>query len=370
MSKTKLNNIQEPEKPEESTFKKFLILTIFLIVLVVARSIDYVLYVRLSDDMANYAWYLGSLVLTMMFCVVSWPVVWYKMVFTDHITPEMRKTPLTVYIVLGALDAVGNILSTIPAPFLPGPLQVILTQIVIPANMLLSFVFLKMRYHILHGVGVILVIVGVSFALVPSFGEIFDGDSFNFTLILYIGLLIISTVPQAASNVYKEYSLKETELDVWYLNAWVATFQLLLGALTFWMVFINVFSDNANIVPSTLGAYLFDATSCFMGFNTRPNDLCNEAPVVFMIYMVFNMTYNITLLYVFQKGSATLAVVASALRVALSAFGFQIRAIAGPAFQDLTVWSVISVIILTGAIVVYRIKPEKKVNEDGNLEKQ
>ena len=41
--------------------------------------------------------------------------------------------------------------------------------------------------------------------------------------------------------------------------------------------------------------------------------------------MCFNVTYNILILVVFQRGSSTLAVVASAARLVLSSFGFLVR---------------------------------------------
>eukprot|EP00128_Syssomonas_multiformis_P005617 Colp12_sorted_trinity150504_noHs@10440 len=125
--------------------KESLYLTLLLVVLVLARSIDYVLYVRMAKDMKNYAWFLGSIALPAAFVIVSWPIVWYKMKFTDHITPEMRKTPMKYYLILGGFDAFQNILSAIPAPFIPGPLQVVVSQLAIPINMGMSFLFLSTR---------------------------------------------------------------------------------------------------------------------------------------------------------------------------------------------------------------------------------
>ena len=37
---------------------------------------------------------------------------------------DMRTTPARYFIVCGFLDFVGNLLVTIPAPFVPGPVQV------------------------------------------------------------------------------------------------------------------------------------------------------------------------------------------------------------------------------------------------------
>jgi len=191
-------------------------------------------------------------------------------------------------------------------------------------------------------------------------------QKFDFTTFLYLLLLVASTFPQAGSNVYKEYALKQKKLDVWYFNAWVAFFQLIIGAITIPMVFNEVLAGGQPISPRELPEYLYSATRCFFGFNSKPNDVCDETALTFVFYIVFNMTYNIALLIVFKYGSATLAVVASALRVALSAFGFQVQYIAGPAWRSLNIPDYISVVILIIALVVYKIKNESrsKKNEE------
>ena len=47
--------------------------------------------------------------------------------------------------------------------------------------------------------------------------------------LLWIGILVISCVPMCLSSVYKEIALGEMEIDVVYLNGWVAVFQFLMA---------------------------------------------------------------------------------------------------------------------------------------------
>jgi len=135
------------------------------------------------------------------------------------------------------------------------------------------------------------------------------------------------------------------------------------------MVFNNVLAGGNSIDPNDLPGYIESATRCFLGYNSQPTDVCDETLLVFVFYIIFNMTFNIALLVVFKEGSATLAVVAGALRVALSAFGFQIPFIAGPAWRSLNPFDYAAVAILIIALIVYKIREEKKETTEVLLDK-
>eukprot|EP00003_Mantamonas_plastica_P030638 TRINITY_DN7696_c0_g1_i1.p1 TRINITY_DN7696_c0_g1~~TRINITY_DN7696_c0_g1_i1.p1 ORF type:complete len:341 (-),score=108.64 TRINITY_DN7696_c0_g1_i1:665-1687(-) len=259
--------------------------------------------------------------------------------------------------VMAALDSLNAILGTIPAPKLPGALQVVLSQTIIPFNMIMSYFYLKARYVKTHYIGVFFIIAGVLVAMIPNF-ENSSGQSAGFIWIL---MFIVSNIPGAASNVYKENKLKAMDMDVWYFNAWVALFQLIFGFATFPTVFSDLLSGGAPIKPSEMGVYLENATKCFFGVNSLPGDDCEGTFVIFLFFIAFNMTFNISMLLVFKHGSATLAVVASALRVALSEIEFTICFIAGPVCHALSMYDVISLFVLLAGIVCYKLRPEESL---------
>jgi hypothetical protein len=77
------------------------------------------------------------------------------------------------------------------------------------------------------------------------------------------------------------------------------------------------------------------------------------------------MCYNILILVVFKRGSSTLAVVASAARLALSNIGFLIPVLAGEATKKkLSIFDIIALLILIAGIVIYRVKEEIKPQEE------
>jgi hypothetical protein len=80
-------------------------------------------------------------------------------------------------------------------------------------------------------------------------------------------------------------------------------FQLLWGIATFWTIHISAFQSPA-IAWSDIPAYLSNAHHCFVGdigvvsVGGKPEDCSHDALLLFVIFIVFNITYNQLMLYV------------------------------------------------------------------------
>ena len=182
--------------------------------------------------------YFSAVILAMP---ISFIVVWYKMLFTNDITvgapsppalgpwprlpapcfvaqPEMRRFPHYKFAIMAFFDTSFNVFSTFPvqhlgyvwkagAPALrhaePGPLLVphrgdlsnVLSQTILPINMVGSFFFLGARFKAVHYLGAFLVIYGILVKLSPDMGTPAFGGSLG-----WIALAILSNLPSAASN--------------------------------------------------------------------------------------------------------------------------------------------------------------------------
>jgi drug/metabolite transporter (DMT)-like permease len=141
------------------------------------------------------------------------------MIKTKDITPSMRRFPQFKFAIMGFLDTSFNLLSTFPQPHLGGAITNVMTQVVLPFNMIGSMLFLGTRFKRVHYVGSILVVYGVLVNLMPFF----EGRTPQENTDPSIGWILINALAcvfAAASNVYKEIALKDEDLDVWYANAW------------------------------------------------------------------------------------------------------------------------------------------------------
>lgn len=91
-------------------------------------------------------------------------------------------------------------------------MQVVLSQAIIPVNMVVAFTWLGTRFRATHLLGVLFVFGGVVVSTVDSMTS-------QKTAWYWLAILCLKAVPMALSNVYKEKGLKQYNLDVWYVVA-------------------------------------------------------------------------------------------------------------------------------------------------------
>lgn len=374
------STISDESKPTMNKRMKALLtsvlspLTVALLVLIATRSVDRVIFTRLAISYSNYLWFLANFILPIAFLLISWPVVWYKMLFTKDITPEMKAFPQYKFLIMGLLDTLYCLFSTFPQPKLGGDLVNVTSQVVLPFNMIGSIILLGTRYKKCHWIGSILVIYGVMVNLLPFFegnnSHKDEGhpDTYDPT-VFWIGLSVFSMVFAAASNIYKEIGLKDADLDVWYANAWIGLYQLISGAFTIWTISVPAFQDPP-IHLSVLPKYLVNAWNCFFGYevnNTITGDLelCDgNIAITFLFFIVFNIVYNMLMLYIFKGGSSVLFVVSSAVCLPLADVLYNIPLIAGSAYEAFTIYDGFALFVLVMAILTYYSEKEVRVTED------
>jgi len=156
------------------------------------------------------------------------------------------------------------------------------------------------------------------------------------------------------SSVYKEKALGETEIDVVYLNGWVAIFQFLI-AIPLCVPSAQVINMSIDeIIPNLKGGLL-----CWMGINsiTEDDDMvradnCSQAPLFVSTYLVFNVVYNILIVVILKHGSANILWMASTAIVPLSNVAFSLKIM--PGHQPLKIWDIIGLFVIMFGLVLYR----------------
>ncbi|KAG4064016.1 hypothetical protein PC123_g1083 [Phytophthora cactorum] len=311
-------------------------LAVALCLLIMARCVDRVLYTRITYDYTEFLWYFTNVILPIAFLVSSAPVVAYKIYFTDDITQEMREFPHYKYMLMALFDTLYNLLGAFPTPHIGGNMANVLSQLNLPFNMLLSYMFLQTRFKRGHILGSILVLYG-------------------------------------ASNVYKEIGLKDVDLDIWYANIWISFYQLIIGCATIWTVRIKAFSDPP--VPwADFPSYVWKAHECFIGNEVELNgkDLPCDSGVlaVFLVFIVFNTMYNQLMLYIFKEGSSVLFVVSSAVGLPLTDLLYMIPLLTGKAAsQAFTIYDGFSLFVLVMGLLVYHSEKEERKRGTESVEK-
>jgi hypothetical protein len=277
----------------------------------------------------------------------------------------MLAFPRTKLAALGVFDTIYNLLSTWPVPAIGGPVSNVLSQSVVPLNLALSISVLRTRFTRLHYIGALMAVYGVLVRMIPSLsGEAeAGGNATGISYVFWVLVMIASQIPAALSNVYKEVALKGAErLDVWYTNAVISTWQLGFGLVVLPLAALPFSPDHVDL--SKLPQYAADATTCFMGGSLGPEYHCaDEATsgvVLFAVFLVFNITYNLLSLAVMQEGSSALFVVASAVRLPLVDILLLWPWLAGVATATFTIFDGFALVALLLAIYLYNADEEKE----------
>eukprot|EP00735_Rhodelphis_limneticus_P015197 TRINITY_DN937_c0_g1::TRINITY_DN937_c0_g1_i1::g.16154::m.16154 TRINITY_DN937_c0_g1::TRINITY_DN937_c0_g1_i1::g.16154 ORF type:complete len:425 (-),score=113.75,sp/Q9GSB0/CRTP1_DICDI/37.16/2e-73,CRT-like/PF08627.5/8.9e-14,CRT-like/PF08627.5/8.3e+03,DUF914/PF06027.7/5.3e-07,DUF914/PF06027.7/11,EamA/PF00892.15/2.9e+02,EamA/PF00892.15/2.7e-05,EamA/PF00892.15/4.2e+03,EamA/PF00892.15/4.3e+03,EmrE/PF13536.1/5.1e+03,EmrE/PF13536.1/3e-05,EmrE/PF13536.1/2.9e+03,EmrE/PF13536.1/4.1e+02,UAA/PF08449.6/31,UAA/P len=336
--------------------KSQLLLLLYCILLLFFATGNSILFKKMTNHWPNYQYFLTQFSTFIYVPIFFLAIVHQKA--TGKITPEMTQFPKYKFFVMGALDAVSSILMVFGGNKTRGSTQTLLQQGVIPVTMLMSIAFLKQSYRPAQYLGALLIICGVGVDFYPkAVGE--DDSDTEETSFFWAFLFFAANIPSALSSVYKEIAFTDSDLNIYYLQFWVAVWQLAFGLP---LAFINTIPlpDQPTKDVSELPGELWDGARCLAGYNTehsdpsQPEDQCDGAWVPVMLYMLFNINYNILLVLVIKHGSAALMYIVSTVRLPLANIAFSLPLIMGAAAVPMNNYDVAALLVILTGLIIYR----------------
>mmetsp|Transcript_28092 Transcript_28092/g.45064 ORF Transcript_28092/g.45064 Transcript_28092/m.45064 type:complete len:448 (+) Transcript_28092:1261-2604(+) len=262
-------------------------------------------------------------------------------------------------------------------------MQNLLSQFTLVFTVIFAYIFLKTRYHQVHYIACVLVIMSTLQAVTvevqtsnPPLGEYKGNDGYHKTSIIYILLVFISTIPAAGGNVFKQWCLqgvgaKYGELDVMYASFWSSIWQICFAMAlipTMWIKFPGVASIEINQTREAFRATFV----CFFGgrpstASPEQQELCagsgGTAFEWFIVYSVFNLSFNVSFLYLTKYMSTTWTQVANVIVFALSSIVGTSPALMGSSAKPITFEQWLGIIL--GVISLWLYTLEDEVNADG-----
>eukprot|EP00029_Vermamoeba_vermiformis_P012180 TRINITY_DN699_c0_g1_i1.p1 TRINITY_DN699_c0_g1~~TRINITY_DN699_c0_g1_i1.p1 ORF type:complete len:395 (+),score=118.67 TRINITY_DN699_c0_g1_i1:38-1222(+) len=348
-------------------------LTILLVVLIIIGTTNRVTFKRMlnaftfSPGKTSYTYFISQFT-SLIYLPFFWPIVWYLMLFTKRVTPEMRKFPIWKYLVMGGFDAIAGLFMVFGGASTSGPIQMLFMQANIPFTMLFSWIVslsccvyilkktIYVNYRWSHYTGASLIIAGIVVALIS---KLLNNNTNN--TVFGMVIFFLAAVPNSFSGVYKEIAFKgEVDLDVFYMNAWVALFQFILGIVTAPIISIPGFGGDDSIPLGKIPEELWFGARCLFGYDSRVGDECGEVWIAVLMYVVANIGYNIALLLVIKYGSAALFYVASAVMLPLADICFTFEFIMGKDATPLSLYDIIGLVLILAGLILYRFLPESK----------
>lgn len=308
----------------------------------------------MTYPMANYLYFL-SVLTSLIYIPIFFGAVWYKFKFTNHITPDMTSYPKRKFAVMGFLDATAGVLVVFGSAHISGPLTVLLAQGAIPVTMVFSILFLKARYHWRQYTGALIIFAGILTTLLPPLLEGGNSGSAIWSFVFFL-----SNVPNALSSVYKEIAFRDQPMDAYYLNAWVALFQVGVS-----LIFAVPCAPVQGIAISEIPENFVDGAQCYLlGKNsiqncpsdsdTCTNDDCGPAFRLVTTYMGFNILYNIFIVLILKFGSAALMFIASAVIIPIANICFTFEFIMGKYATTLRTTDIVGLVVILGGLIIYR----------------
>eukprot|EP01135_Chromosphaera_perkinsii_P008752 Nk52_evm85s1444 gene=Nk52_evmTU85s1444 len=334
---------------------------------VLCRSLDRIWFNRWMKEMPSYNWMNTAILFPVGVNFFMWCCLFYFRVIKNSIPKSKRDVSLWTLGFIASQDSLNSIIAGFATPFLTVSMQNVLQQSVLIFVMFSSYIWLKRRYLGCHYLGAVLTIYGI---MVSVMG-IFNGDDISVVVngvvvpisALYVIIFIVSNIPAAASYTIKEKLLKKHDCNVYWFNAWIGFFQLLVGLATIPVVFIPMPEPATVISPSELGGYLHEGFLCFFGI-TSPDrdDECSMPWFWWILYSVFNIGFNILMTMMFKEASAVYVIIAAGAVMIVSSIMSISEFLVGSSAQAIDVETAYSLIITAISIVVYNSKPEKDIH--------
>ncbi|CAF1269347.1 unnamed protein product [Rotaria sordida] len=283
-----------------------IILSILNIIFASGQSIGLALFLASFNRLTGvyFVLFFCSLSFTIVFSIMS---LWFG--YKQQITPFMRSSRWIKYMVLvGVFDAANGFLIVFSShgTRVPPALTAILVQSIIPFTFILSKFLLPKKYHWRHILSVFVVLLGVTFSLIPTFKRIHDGtsktelkDGWYWPFIFILGCIpaaLMNIVQEKLQVKYTQQARENqepiTRFSVMYFQAVESTFQFGTIALCFALDLVPRFGTSNDI--HTFWTSFSNGFRCFFNDKSLSGGRCNVAGGTGILFIVSYLGTYIT----------------------------------------------------------------------------
>jgi hypothetical protein len=342
----------------------------------------------------NYEFFVNQ-VNVFMYFVVAYFIIIYKRFVPDNGPHWHSKQKFygVQFTMMGFLDSFAGFLSCVGGAYVGGAVQSLINQTTIPLTLMLSKCFLNATYSKLQNLGAVIILAGACVSVLPSLLSKKDDDDSSMphsselhdlsdephqhrslaesvrsaTTMVGVVTYLLSIVPGAFSNIYKEWAFKaaENSVDIYYMTAYVSFFQVATGFL--FMPLQNL-PALGGVPWSDLWQQMIDGNKCMWGYNPREGDECESAGVIMLWYVIINFLYNIFSLLVVKHGSANLSVITAAIALPLTNMSFSWRLVMGPDYEPFDNINLVATAIVLFGFIMYSKGDDSNVHADPNVD--
>ncbi|XP_022951312.1 protein CLT2, chloroplastic [Cucurbita moschata] len=311
-----LNFIPHAFNGDSDSPAKTKIIVVTSVLTVLLATANRVLHKLALVPLKEYPFFLAQ------FTTFGYVIVYFSLLYlrrrANIVTDEMISLPKSRFMVVGFLEALGIAAGMASAASLPGPVIPILSQTFLVWQLVFSVILLGRRYSLNQIAGCVIITAGVAVAVGSGSNA---GQMLSGVPPLWPALMVASSAFQAGASIMKEFifidaatRLGGKSLDIFVVNSFGSGFQAL-----FVLLFLPFLSNMKGIPVAKLPSYLMHGAGCFLNVGAeRPG--CGGAPLLPLLYVVTNLSFNITLLSLVKKSSAVISSLVVMLSVPVSIY--------------------------------------------------
>jgi len=387
-----------PEGRRQGLLTRFAVPIVF-ITFVVMRAADRVFMKRVSNALLNPSynlilwnmiWPLAIQIITLGYMIPYILILrrsgqeqytWRFFLPGNAAASSMGPVPLFQLALFSLGDQINAGVQGPPSAFISQTMQSVMSNTNVFWVAIFSFIFLGTRYKQVHIIGCVLVmlsiLVGLSTKISANLctpeGMLKDecltaymGNDGAYhmltggTAFLWYAMFLVAVLPSAAGSVYKQYVLQGNDVDIIYATWWSGNFQVLWGWVCVPLLWIHL--PGQDLPPGQTFQALADTFSCLLGNVPHPGDescATSPAPMVwFAIYLCFNMSFNVLMLWLTKYISASWTTLATVLCLDLTNILGMLPFVAGGGAQGMSLNDWLATILASLALWVYNMEPE------------
>ncbi|KAL3680157.1 hypothetical protein R1sor_023113 [Riccia sorocarpa] len=280
-------------------------------------TLNKVMFKMALVPMKEYPFFLAQLT-TFGYVLVYFSILYFRYK-AGVVTKEMLNLPKGQFVAVGALEALGIATSTAAAAVLPAASIPVLVQTFLVWQLVLSALLLGKKYSKLQIFGCLMVVTGV-ILVVASGGGAGSVQEIGF---LWPLVMVVSSLFQAGASIFKESAftnarrqLKGGSLDIFVVNSYGSGFQAL-----FVLLLLPFLAKSRGISMGQLVPFFKAGAACFVNAGSLVPG-CEGAPLIPILYVLVNMTFNIAALSLMKSSSAIVSSLAVTTSVPLAIYAF------------------------------------------------
>uniref|UniRef100_A0A6B2L7Q2 EamA domain-containing protein n=1 Tax=Arcella intermedia TaxID=1963864 RepID=A0A6B2L7Q2_9EUKA len=345
-----------------------------ILAVIVSGSFNRVSSQITAVSMSNFSFFLGifnSLIYVIFFFSILLIRYLLKIVKKEdvawawtHVSDKEDKnlwekiSPWKYFVIMGLMDGLGNILGLIAAPHIPAVMVPLLSQTIVVFSVFCAIIILHTKYTFWQTWSVLFLLFGVMLTLMPQFESSPMGNKDGSSTFIFSVVMALSTLPNAISFAFKELLfMQNRNLDVFIVNSHGSLFQLLLQPIFLPLTLLFNQTEGKPFID-----YMAAGFQCFSGITVSDYKIdCSHNPYPYLVYIAFNLTFNILLLMVTKYASALMSFMAIKAILPISVALF---CLPWPLLQTTTIspWQLGGLGVILVALVLFRWTTYLKTN--------